>query len=76
MAARHQNEEQLSQELNLNGTIDTFRAVGGVYYFHENDSQNVQSQAPTAVKSTFPDVVTDSELFSFRQPNISCPAWR
>jgi len=25
-----------------------------------NDSQNVQSQAPTAVKSTFPDVVTDS----------------
>jgi iron complex outermembrane recepter protein len=55
-----QNEDQLSQEFNLNGTVGTLNAVGGVYYFHENDSENIQSQAPTAVKSTFPDVVTDS----------------
>jgi iron complex outermembrane recepter protein len=55
-----QNEDQFSQEFNLNGTVGTLNAVGGVYYFHEDDSQHVQSQAPTAVKSTFPDVVTDS----------------
>ncbi|MDA5194445.1 TonB-dependent receptor [Govanella unica] len=53
---------QLSQEFNLQYVSDKFRAVGGLYYFHDEDTPGsfVTQTASLTTRGAFPEVQSDS----------------
>jgi iron complex outermembrane receptor protein len=41
--------EQFSQEFDLNGRFTAFDYVAGLYYFHEDDDENIVSESPPSL---------------------------
>jgi iron complex outermembrane recepter protein len=55
-----ERENQVSQEFDLKGHYSSFDAIGGLYYFHENDDIDVKSVTPGPVIEATPQTSTNS----------------
>jgi len=53
-------EDQISQEFDLKAHYTAFDAIGGLYYFHENDRMFVNAATPGPVITAWPRVPSDS----------------
>jgi iron complex outermembrane recepter protein len=57
---QNEREDQTSQEFDLKALYSAFDAIGGLYYFHENDRADVVSQTPVPIITATPQTTADS----------------
>jgi iron complex outermembrane recepter protein len=57
---QQETEDQISQEFDLKAHYTAFDAIGGLYYFHENDRMHVISATPGPIIQASPRVPSDS----------------
>jgi iron complex outermembrane recepter protein len=57
---QNEREDQVSQEFDLNAHNSAFDAIGGLYYFHENDQAHVVSQTPGPLIQATPKTTANS----------------
>jgi iron complex outermembrane receptor protein len=57
---QNEREDQVSQEFDLKAHYSAFDAIGGLYYFHENDDAEIVSQTPGPLITATPKTTANS----------------